>query len=449
MRPFARHIDSAGPMPVGPTMTGRQPALRPGGRRTATAVRPSSGPPTAAGPPAGRRGHRADGQPPVDADRAVHDVVVVGGGPVGLLLRLLAGRGRLGRGRGREEALPAGQDLRRRAHPPRRAPAGRHGPRGRPGRVPPYTGLRAHAFGQVARAALARAPALPLLRLHHHPPRPRRPGGRAGGQGRGHPAGRAPRWSRRSSDDGGRRPARSPAPRPLLCRRRWSRTRRRGADPRASRPATSWWPTGPTRGSAGCSAPTGDRDLPLGMALRGYYTLGPPRRSLHRVPPRHPRRRRRRRARLRLDLPAWATGGSTSASACSPPTSAGRASTPRTSWTPSSTWRPKSWGLCPETCLGPPTGGKLPMGLSVGPRAGGNVWSSGDAAGSINPFNGEGIAYGYETRPAGRRRARATRCAATGIGALAELRPRSSTTPTGPTSRWPGPSSGSSANPSS
>ena len=60
-------------------------------------------------------------------------------------------------------------------------------------------------------------------------------------------------------------------------------------------------------------------------------------------------------------------------------------------------WAPKSWGLSPETCLGPPTGGKLPMGLSVGPRAGSNVIVAGDAAGCINPFNGEGIAYGYET----------------------------------------------------
>jgi flavin-dependent dehydrogenase len=37
------------------------------------------------------------------------------------------------------------------------------------------------------------------------------------------------------------------------------------------------------------------------------------------------------------------------------------------------------------------------MGLSVGPRAGGNVILAGDAAGTVNPFNGEGIAYGYET----------------------------------------------------
>jgi len=58
---------------------------------------------------------------------------------------------------------------------------------------------------------------------------------------------------------------------------------------------------------------------------------------------------------------------------------------------------PPSWELSDATCLGPATGGKLPMGLSVGPHVGGNVLVTGDAAGSINPFNGEGIAYGYET----------------------------------------------------
>ncbi|HUI03513.1 MAG TPA: geranylgeranyl reductase family protein [Acidimicrobiales bacterium] len=60
-------------------------------------------------------------------------------------------------------------------------------------------------------------------------------------------------------------------------------------------------------------------------------------------------------------------------------------------------WAPASWGLSADTLCGPPTGGKLPMGLSVGPRVGPNVLAIGDAAGSINPFNGEGIAYGYET----------------------------------------------------
>jgi len=58
---------------------------------------------------------------------------------------------------------------------------------------------------------------------------------------------------------------------------------------------------------------------------------------------------------------------------------------------------PEEWELTPATALGPPTGGKLPMGLAVGPRLGATTLVVGDAAGSINPFNGEGIAYGYET----------------------------------------------------
>jgi geranylgeranyl reductase family protein len=58
---------------------------------------------------------------------------------------------------------------------------------------------------------------------------------------------------------------------------------------------------------------------------------------------------------------------------------------------------PKSWGLSPETSCGQATGGRLPMGLAVGPRTGANTLVVGDAGGLINPFNGEGIAYGYET----------------------------------------------------
>jgi geranylgeranyl reductase family protein len=60
-------------------------------------------------------------------------------------------------------------------------------------------------------------------------------------------------------------------------------------------------------------------------------------------------------------------------------------------------WAPERWGLSAATCCGPPTGGKLPMGLAVGPHAGANTVVIGDAGGSINPFNGEGIAYAYET----------------------------------------------------
>lgn len=58
---------------------------------------------------------------------------------------------------------------------------------------------------------------------------------------------------------------------------------------------------------------------------------------------------------------------------------------------------PKEWELSPAAALGPATGGRLPMGLAVGPRVGSTTLVVGDAAGTINPFNGEGIAYGYET----------------------------------------------------
>ena len=57
----------------------------------------------------------------------------------------------------------------------------------------------------------------------------------------------------------------------------------------------------------------------------------------------------------------------------------------------------EAWGLKDETSCGPATGGRLPMGLAVGPRVGPNTLTIGDAAGTVNPFNGEGIAYGYET----------------------------------------------------
>jgi flavin-dependent dehydrogenase len=58
---------------------------------------------------------------------------------------------------------------------------------------------------------------------------------------------------------------------------------------------------------------------------------------------------------------------------------------------------PDYWEISPETAVGPATGGRLPTGGSVDPKVGPNWVVAGDAAGSVNPFNGEGIAYGYET----------------------------------------------------
>jgi geranylgeranyl reductase family protein len=58
---------------------------------------------------------------------------------------------------------------------------------------------------------------------------------------------------------------------------------------------------------------------------------------------------------------------------------------------------PPTWEIRPDTAVGPPTGGRLPMGRSVHPSAGPTWLVAGDASGAINPFNGEGIAYAYET----------------------------------------------------
>lgn len=58
---------------------------------------------------------------------------------------------------------------------------------------------------------------------------------------------------------------------------------------------------------------------------------------------------------------------------------------------------PKHWAIDPASPTEAPTGGRLPMAGSVGPKVGPNWLVVGDAAGSINPFNGEGIDYAYET----------------------------------------------------
>lgn len=58
---------------------------------------------------------------------------------------------------------------------------------------------------------------------------------------------------------------------------------------------------------------------------------------------------------------------------------------------------PDYWGLSDESRLTRPVGGKLTMSFSKGPLVGGNWINVGDAAGAINPWNGEGISYAYET----------------------------------------------------
>jgi geranylgeranyl reductase family protein len=58
---------------------------------------------------------------------------------------------------------------------------------------------------------------------------------------------------------------------------------------------------------------------------------------------------------------------------------------------------PEYWGIGPDTATSIPTGGRLPMGGSIEPKVGSTWIIVGDAAGSVNPFNGEGIDYAYET----------------------------------------------------
>jgi geranylgeranyl reductase family protein len=58
---------------------------------------------------------------------------------------------------------------------------------------------------------------------------------------------------------------------------------------------------------------------------------------------------------------------------------------------------PDYWELTEESRLTKPMGGKLTMAFSKGPLVGSNWITVGDAAGAINPWNGEGISYAYET----------------------------------------------------
>jgi menaquinone-9 beta-reductase len=55
------------------------------------------------------------------------------------------------------------------------------------------------------------------------------------------------------------------------------------------------------------------------------------------------------------------------------------------------------WGLTPDTPTDEPRAARLPMGGSVSPKSGPTFLVVGDAAGTVNPFSGEGIAYAYET----------------------------------------------------
>ncbi|HEX2049811.1 MAG TPA: geranylgeranyl reductase family protein [Actinomycetota bacterium] len=58
---------------------------------------------------------------------------------------------------------------------------------------------------------------------------------------------------------------------------------------------------------------------------------------------------------------------------------------------------PREWAIDETTVCSRPRAGRLFMGSSVWPAHGPGFVLVGDAAGMVNPCNGEGIAYGYET----------------------------------------------------
>jgi flavin-dependent dehydrogenase len=58
---------------------------------------------------------------------------------------------------------------------------------------------------------------------------------------------------------------------------------------------------------------------------------------------------------------------------------------------------PEEWGYVEENRTEPVRGAALPMGLNRTPQYHQGLLLAGDAAGMVNPFNGEGIAYAMES----------------------------------------------------
>ena len=58
---------------------------------------------------------------------------------------------------------------------------------------------------------------------------------------------------------------------------------------------------------------------------------------------------------------------------------------------------PEEWGFTEENRTGPIRGAALPMGFNRTPHYTSGLLLVGDAAGMVNPFNGEGIAYAMES----------------------------------------------------
>ena len=137
-------------------------------------------------------------------------------------------------------------------------------------------------------------------------------------------------------------------------------------------------------------------ELPARDGHPRLLDLAPPRRAVDRQLARHPRQGGQRPARLRVDLPGRRRPGQRR----DRPALHVQPVEGRQHHAPAAELRrlrPGVVGHPPRDRCGPATGGRLPMGMSVGPHAGPTWLVVGDAGGAINPFNGEGIAYAYES----------------------------------------------------
>ncbi len=354
-------------------------------------------------------------------------------GPLGFGLRLLAGRRRLGRGGGGEEALPPGEDLRRRPHPPVGPPAGRHGPRRRPDRGPPLRRAPVLRLRDDHGPALARPPVFPpygyVITRHDLDQLVSERAAKAG----------AVVWEGaeavgplldRPGGHGRRQRGRGPCP---AAAGRVVRDLDDGPDPRDPGPLRGGGRRGqlPLRPGPGHAAGTG----PSPSAWPCGATSGrPATTTVHRVPPRHPRRLGQGGPRLRLDLPPGRRPGERRRG---PAGVEGR-------WKGVNTCHlmdafvagaPEYWGLSPADLCGAPTGGKLPMGLSVRPRMGPTCWWWATPRGPSTPSTARGSPTATR-RDAWPRPAWAGPCPARAPTPWPTTRP-SSRTPTASTTGWP------------
>ena len=361
--------------------------------------------------------------------------------PVRRGVRLLAGQRRPRRGDGRAQALPAREDLRRRPHPPVGPPARGHGPGRRAGRRrPPLPGPALARLRPHPRADLARTTRTSPATATSSPARTSTPWSPSGPPRPAPTSGSGTEALEPLVEAGLVRGARVRSrPRGRRCAGRRARSR--------SGPATRWWPTGPTPASAGRSAPAATGPTRSGMAIRGYWTS-----------PRHDEPwidswlDIRDKAGNVLPGYGWIfpvgdgriNVGDRPALHLQPVE--GRQHHPPAAELrrvrPGVVGHPARDGVRPGYRRPPADG---PVGRP--PRRPHLAGRSATPAGTINPFNGEGIAYAYES---GRLAADAVHLALDQRRrpGPADLRGAAGGRRTPSTTRWPGPSCGSSAGPS-